>query len=166
MTGKAAVWAATGQKCQIFPVFLRRFIWNDYRLTLADKSRFLHIVAVRYYGLRREAAALPGRFLPELGRSSERPFFWLSFSYSRSELEKLAPLRAAQRRGRRRTEQAKLRGRMFQRAGWHFLRTLSSLQPTPSSFLSFPSPDLRPHATKESCAAAKSPVMNKPDGMP
>jgi hypothetical protein len=23
-----------------------------------------------------EAAALPGRFLPELGRSPERPFFW------------------------------------------------------------------------------------------
>jgi len=26
-----------------------------------------------------EAAALPGRFLPELGRSSERPLFYLPF---------------------------------------------------------------------------------------
>jgi hypothetical protein len=32
-----------------------------------------------------EAAALPGRFLPELGRSSERPFFWVvSWSQDRS----------------------------------------------------------------------------------
>jgi hypothetical protein len=63
------------QKCHIFPEFLRRFVWNGYSLILADKASFLHIVAARYYGLRREAAALPERFLPELGRSSERPFF-------------------------------------------------------------------------------------------
>jgi len=31
-----------------------------------------------------EAAALPGRFLPELGRSSERPFFWLVFCVLRA----------------------------------------------------------------------------------
>ncbi len=42
---------------------------------LADKFRLRHIVAARYRDFDREAAALPGRFLPELGRSSERPFF-------------------------------------------------------------------------------------------
>jgi hypothetical protein len=46
---------------------------------LADKFLFRHIVAARYRDLGREAAALPGRFLPELGRSSERPFFYLPF---------------------------------------------------------------------------------------
>jgi hypothetical protein len=42
---------------------------------LADKFWLRHIVAARYRDFDREAAALPGRFLPELGRSSERPFF-------------------------------------------------------------------------------------------
>jgi len=75
MTEKTAVCAEFRQGCHIFTVFLRRFVWNYYRLALADNSRFLHIAAARYCGLRREAAALSGRFLPELGRSSERPFF-------------------------------------------------------------------------------------------
>jgi hypothetical protein len=37
-------------------------------LTLAPQIEFHHIVAARYCGSVREAAALPGRFLPELGR--------------------------------------------------------------------------------------------------
>ena len=41
--------------------------------SLVDSQVWAHIVAARHS----VAAALPGRFLPELGRSSERPFFWL-----------------------------------------------------------------------------------------
>jgi hypothetical protein len=37
-------------------------------LTLASEGPIQHIVAARYSGSVREAAALPGRFLPELGR--------------------------------------------------------------------------------------------------
>ena len=36
---------------------------------LAQQKAFRHIVAARYRSPRFEAAALPGRFLPELGRS-------------------------------------------------------------------------------------------------
>jgi hypothetical protein len=35
---------------------------------LAPEEPIQHIVAARYLGSVREAAALPGRFLPELGR--------------------------------------------------------------------------------------------------
>jgi len=47
-------------------------------LTLAPRARFHHIAAARYRGSVCEAAALPGRFLPELGRFStpEAAFFF------------------------------------------------------------------------------------------
>ncbi|MEP6830733.1 MAG: hypothetical protein ABI963_10365, partial [Rhizomicrobium sp.] len=35
---------------------------------LAAETKFPYFVAARYCGSAREAAALPGRFLPELGR--------------------------------------------------------------------------------------------------
>jgi hypothetical protein len=47
-------------------------------LTLAPEIRFHHIVAARYCGSVREAAALPGRFLPELGRFGNEAAFFLS----------------------------------------------------------------------------------------
>ena len=43
--------------------------------SLRTKSRSLILLQRGITILDREAAALPGRFLPELGRSSERPFF-------------------------------------------------------------------------------------------
>src|SRR6185503_4452031 len=58
--------------------------WKDI-LTLAWRARFPHIAAARYCGSVREAAALPGRFLPELGRfgSPKRPFFFSAHLLSR-----------------------------------------------------------------------------------
>jgi hypothetical protein len=48
-------------------------------LTLAPEIEIHHIVAARYCGSVREAAALPGRFLPELGRfGNEAAFFHFS----------------------------------------------------------------------------------------
>jgi hypothetical protein len=47
---------------------------------LAERGEFYHIAAARYCGSVREAAALPGRFLPELGRfrPPEAAFFLFS----------------------------------------------------------------------------------------
>jgi hypothetical protein len=56
------------------PEFLRRFGQHWYAFSLVDSQVWAHIVAARHS----VAAALPGRFLPELGRSSERPFFYLA----------------------------------------------------------------------------------------
>jgi hypothetical protein len=51
-------------------------------LTLAPEIEFHHIVAARYCGSAREAAALPGRFLPELGRfGNEAAFFYQRGSF-------------------------------------------------------------------------------------
>jgi hypothetical protein len=47
--------------------FLGILAWN-FLLTIARRVEFHHIAAARYRGSVCEAAALPGRFLPELGR--------------------------------------------------------------------------------------------------
>jgi hypothetical protein len=60
------------------------FTWENSHLNpisgLAGANEFHHIVAARYCGSVREAAALPGRFLPELGRFGfpKRPFFFMA----------------------------------------------------------------------------------------
>ena len=52
------------------------FAWN-LLLTIARQVEFHHIAAARYRGSVCEAAALPGRFLPELGRFlTEAAFFF------------------------------------------------------------------------------------------
>jgi hypothetical protein len=58
---------------------IRREIFARKRfLMLALKVKFHHIVAARYCGSVHEAAALPGRFLPELGRFLTEAAFFLS----------------------------------------------------------------------------------------
>jgi hypothetical protein len=52
-----------------FPSISAVFCLESSHFTLAEKQELLHIVAARYCDFGREAAALPGRFLPELGRS-------------------------------------------------------------------------------------------------
>ncbi|HEY4274097.1 MAG TPA: hypothetical protein VGM68_01325, partial [Rhizomicrobium sp.] len=76
-------------------------------LRLVERVPFHHIVAARYCGSAREAAALLGRFLPELGRFGfEAAFFLarvfgLAFLGERSELRKAGPASSPHRgRGR------------------------------------------------------------------
>jgi hypothetical protein len=60
------------------PACLRRFVWNDYSWSLQGQFRSGILLQRGIAIFDCEAAALPGRFLPELGRSPERPFFCAS----------------------------------------------------------------------------------------
>ena len=70
-------WKIRQRCCEIacfdWVISLKRHI-----LTLAPEPGLHHIVAARYCGFVREAAALPGRFLPELGRFGNEAAFFLS----------------------------------------------------------------------------------------
>jgi hypothetical protein len=60
---------------KISAVFLGKLLEKGFLLDL-HQTRFSGILLQRGIAIcGREAAALPGRFLPELGRSHERPFF-------------------------------------------------------------------------------------------
>ena len=65
---------------------IRGFPAEKYFFTLARKARLHHIVAARYCGFVREAAALPGRFLPELGRFGNEAAFFFSGFFSGASL--------------------------------------------------------------------------------
>src|SRR6185312_10626634 len=59
--------------------FSGKISYFDRNSGLAQACMFHHIVAARYCGFVREAAALPGRFLPELGRfGMSRAAFFLN----------------------------------------------------------------------------------------
>jgi hypothetical protein len=68
-------WLKKQAKNQHFSSISADFCLESLHFRLAAKPELMHIVAARYCDFGREAAALPGRFLPELGRSYERPFF-------------------------------------------------------------------------------------------
>ncbi|MGD0189898.1 MAG: hypothetical protein ABSD74_04060 [Rhizomicrobium sp.] len=65
--------AALGKSKKIYD-FAAKIRLGERHFSIAAQWWFVHIVAARHYEVLRDAAALPGRFLPELGRSPERPF--------------------------------------------------------------------------------------------
>jgi len=65
------------QKADIFSVFLRRFVWNPSTLCLQTNSCSIILLQRGIAIFDCEAATLPGRFLPELGRSLTRAAFFL-----------------------------------------------------------------------------------------
>jgi hypothetical protein len=59
------------------PAFLRRFVWNPSTFHLQQNSSSIILLQRGIAIFDCEAAALPGRFLPELGRSLTRAAFFL-----------------------------------------------------------------------------------------